>query len=253
MKERTRLVLVTIISTLLAGCATSVTIKDLEKDKLGLLKANFGVNEVPTGIASAIAREVPAAENFSQLVLKLRQDYDGKASTSGFDYTATIINVGKGLRQELWESSNNGIAHVTEMRLSHLGMIPIKSQYGYHGANRTTESNTVKSVTILKAGIAQPVEGGTYEYEYKLGGPIQIANLYTSAHKCFAGKVYEASTIHTGLAGKVIDLECEMSNEGKVRGKSTYSFLQTYGVALRKSFANSEGKSVYRVIGVTVS
>lgn len=251
-RQSVALVLVT-VAGLLAGCATSVAIKDLEKDKLGYLKSSFGVSEIPAGIASVLAREVPSSEKFSQIKMKLRMDYDGKSAVSGFDYEATINNLGKGVRQEMWESSNNGIAHVSELRLSHLGLVPIKMQYGYHGANRTTESTTTKSISFAKPGVAQPTEGGSYEFEYKLGGPIQIANLFTSTHKCTAGKPYQAATIHSGFAGTAIDLECEVAADGKTRSKNTWTFLQEYGFALRKSFASSEGKSMYRVLSVSIS
>ncbi len=253
MKKKSIRYFVVVMAALLAGCATNVAIKDLEKDKFGYVRANFGVNDIPGNIASVIAREVPLTEKFSQLNIKLRMDYDGKSASSGFDYTATITNLGKGVRQEVWESSNNGIAHVSELRLTHLGLMPIKVQYGYHGADRTTESNTTKSISFPKAGIAQPVEGGNYEFEYKLGGPIQIVNLFTSTHKCTAGKTYQASTIHANLSGTALDLECDVAADGKTRSKNTLTFLQDYGFALRKSYANSEGKSVYRVLSVSVS
>jgi hypothetical protein len=238
---------------LLAGCATSVAVKDLEQNKIGHLRTNFGAAEVPAGISAVIAREVPSSEKFAQVVFKIRMDYDGKSSASGFDYATTVVNLGKGLRQELWESSNNGIAHISEMRLSHLGLIPIKTQYAYHGATRSTESNTTKSVSMNRPGIAQPAEGQTYEFEYKLGGPIQIANLFTSNHKCTAGKPYPASTIHANLAGKAIDLECEVAADGKTRAKNAHTFLLEYGFAIRKSWANSEGKASYRVVEAQVS
>jgi hypothetical protein len=238
---------------LLAGCATSVPVKNFEQNKIGHLRTNFGASEVPAEIAAAIAREVPSAERFTQIVFKLRMDYDGKASTSGFDYTITVINLGKGLRQELWESSNNGIAHGTEMRLSHLALIPIKAQYAHHGSTHSTEITTAKSVSISQPGIAQPAEGRTYEYEYKLGGPIQFVNLFTSTNKCAAGKTYDASTLHANLVGKAIDLECEISVDGKVRSKNTTTFFLEYGIAIRKGWANSEGKGSYRVIDVQVS
>jgi hypothetical protein len=238
---------------LLSACATSVAIKDLEKDKLGHLRTNFGVSEIPSGIASAIANETPATEKFAQINFKMRMDYEGKSASSGYDFDVTILNAGKGVRQEVWESSNNGIAHVSELRLTHLGLMPIKVQYGYHGASRTTESSTTKSVSVVRPGIAKPTEGATYEFEYKLGGPIQIVNLFTSTHRCTAGKNYPASTIHANLAGNAIDLECEVGADGKTRSKNTLTFFHEYGFAIRKSFANSESKSVYRVLSATIA
>lgn len=57
MKERMHfLALITV--SLLAGCATSVAIKDLENDKLGYLRTNFGVNEIPSGTSTVIARTI---------------------------------------------------------------------------------------------------------------------------------------------------------------------------------------------------
>jgi hypothetical protein len=232
-----------------AGCANTgvAPVNQIPLDKLGYLRDNFGADKVQLAITLQLSSEQPADEKFQRMELKMRMDEDGKSSAGPLDFSTTVINLGRGLRQELWEATSNGKPHLTEFKLSHVGLITLKQEVGYYASPAPLLSTNSKTISFENSGIAQPKDGAEYLHYNALDEPNPTSQLDASWSKCISGKRYAASTIHPNLTGQAIDLSCDSIKERALRLKVSYAYLLDYGFALRKSVVAGDAKQTYRV------
>lgn len=220
---------------LLGGCASHPPTKDVVANKRGYLDENFTIKKLSESQGKWARQHLSKDDSlgFKEMALNIdRQSTSPNASLTTLKATQTFVNAGRGMAKVLWEASSNGIPFSMEYMLSYRGLVTFRSQSVKLNQKNANSIYELKEISQFPDGLVDPKENEEYLFAYTLGSEIQMANHTKIEFKCKSAKFYPANSIHSGFEGKALDLNCEMSTEGILKGKSRYAYLQQYGISL---------------------
>lgn len=240
---------------LLAGCIAPpprVQVKDVLADQSGFLQTNFSADKLPPAVRSAITSADNAPLGFQRMDLKLTWTWkeSNKASAENSDQQMTVINAGGSFVQELTQNSRNGIPVNQRDRLGYRGIFPLLSQDFSMNARSGGLTFVVRDISHFDALTPSATK---LAFDYNLG--FVGSSVKPSPHRlsCNIGAPYPATRVFVAFQGNARDLDCESYNGyGALAGKSTYVYLQQYGVALELHYAGATMLGDGKIVAATI-
>jgi hypothetical protein len=233
MRQPARTIIVACaLLSVLSACATSMNVSDINADRRGYLLSAYAPENIGSGVVAEIKKNDVESNNFREMEIRVRTDYDDGAKITHPLISTTYINAGHGMVQQLSELSKNGIPYRLWYSLTYRGVMPLKTQSVPLKARQTLQPAVTKKIVRLPKDLAAAREDAEYKFEYAVGREIQIADFWNFGITCQSTRRYAASSLHRNLTGNALDLMCEHSKDGVLDRKIKYVFLQQYGFAV---------------------
>jgi hypothetical protein len=242
-----------ISSWLLAGCATNqVAVKEVVANPDAHL-AKFAPAVLQPPVLAQLPKGEPAL-GFSRIEveMELKETPSEQKSERSLTSRSVFLNAGNGLVQSYHEIRNNQIPFRMNYRLSYRGFMPLKWQTVFLGQHHSGLSNEVRTITRFDA---VPARAGSspLEYAFTFGSEIQLANFSNGREVCSLGNRRPAGQVHPSLQGDVLDLACDnYSTNGVVGSKSTFWYLERYGVAINQSYVSSRTRNTFQIKSIQI-
>lgn len=235
---------------LVLGACSATPVKEISQNQSGYLAQNFVPKVLPESVLKTVEVS-PTGSRFSRATISLqgRGEEGGKASRT--TVVAKFNALANGLVQEMWEHSANEVPYGLTYALTYVGVFALKMQTVYFARSVSEPVTEVSKVSRFDSALGKPRENSEYVIEYEDGGPNQLAK-QSRRLSCKSAKFYSATEVHPNLAGRAIDLSCEMSRDTVLRLKRRYVFLENYGFAILMSHQMSNQRTDYTVVAAEV-
>jgi hypothetical protein len=228
------------------GCVEVASVKDVMADPEAYLTTQFA----PARLRPELLRQLPAGEaplGFSRLEIQFEDtaNTDGKpvrvvAGSSVY----VAAGGGSGLVESYDSYSNNGLRYRVNYRLSYRGIQALRWQTAYLQATNTTLMYEAKSYGHIDSLPAHLQPGASLAFERQWGTTVQVMNYHPLRDACTTGERRPGSTVVPGLAGDVVTIDCDTYGEnGQVSGKSIWTYLEKYGIAVQTGMRSSVTRS----------
>ncbi|MES2582621.1 MAG: hypothetical protein V4627_07885 [Pseudomonadota bacterium] len=242
-----------LVAMSLAGCATTTPVKEVLANP-DVYLSKFSPATLPADVASKISKgETPigfSRMEFQRELTEVRSDVKTDRAVTA---KVVMVNAGNGLIQSYEEVSNNLIPFRINYKLSYRGFLHLRWQTVFLNRENSDQVQEVKALTRLDSLKPNSAAGTPLEYGMTYGSQIQIANYRDARDVCNLGETRPASELSAGLEGQTIDLTCEhFGPNGQVTGKSVHAYLQKYGVAVQRSYTDSNVRNTYVVKSVKI-
>jgi hypothetical protein len=237
----------------LSGCATNrVAVKEVVANPDAHL-AKFAPATLQPPVLAQLPKGEPAL-GFSRIEMEMdvKESPSEQKSERSLTSRSVYLNAGNGLVQSYHEIRNNQIPFRMNYRLTYRGFMPLKWQTLFLGQHQSGLLNEVRTITRFDS---VPARAGTspMEYAFTSGSEIQLANFSNGREVCSLGNRRPASQLHPSLQGDVQDLTCEnYGANGVVDSKSTYSYLERYGIAVDQSYVSSRTRNTFQIKSIQV-
>ncbi|MDB5847776.1 MAG: hypothetical protein JWP29_1528 [Rhodoferax sp.] len=238
---------------LIVGCANNVAVKDVLGNPAEYL-TTLTPATLRTEVVASLPRGEPPLEfkqiDFQTEVAEIRNDQTPERVVTT---KSVFVNVGNGLLRSYDELSTNGVPFRINYKLSYRGFLPLKWQPVFlnrSNADMMQEMKSLKRIDSLPGGMTM---GGTLQYELTFGSQMQLANFREGKDVCTVGAIASASDLNPNLEGKWTELSCvNYGSNGQLLSRSTYAYLNRYGLTLLRSFVDSASQSTHKLRSIQI-
>lgn len=235
-----------------AACAPMTKVKDVTADKTGYTAKHFSAQSINAEVVKNSTGNVLPTESFRELKVVVTMEavqVDGKKTTA--DSVNTYYPLGNGLVRQEIEYSTNGIP-VSLFYAVKYGVLSLRWQLINLQQEVTAPISEIKKVSRFESISARVGKESNLEFT---SGLAQVPSTQmTSRWVCKATKASPANTISAKLKGQAIEVSCEITNGdvGAISGRTTFVFLESYGVPIVVESVTASGKSTYKITEIKI-
>lgn len=240
------------VATVLTACGSITSSSTVLKDRTKYLQENFSATVLFPPVRAEVDKGPAFTPKFKSLVLDAETQQEGEDKKHTREVKMTYTSIGKGLVQEQWEFSNNGVPYRLNTGLTYAGVFALRVQTLFLNQSTTQQAWDRRTLTKFGRGITHPVKGQTYQFEgeWAMGGAMGGVS---RRKDCTAGETRPASTVHAALQGDLVELICESKNEnGVVSFRERRAWLADYGAAILIESKSSSEVSTVRYLKVSM-
>lgn len=235
-----------------AACAPMTKVKDVTADKMGYMTKHFSIQSIDAEVAKKISGNVVPTENFRELKASFSLEsaqVDGKKTL--LEGSNIYYPLGNGFIQQLTEYSANDIP-INLFYVVKYGVLSLRWQTVPLQSSVAAPMFETKKISRFESIPARA--GQEFNLEFSTGHAQVASTQPNSKWACKIIKVGSANAIHPKLKGQAIEVSCEITNGdvGAISGRTTWAYLEGYGVPIVTESVTAAGKSTYKITEIKI-